>query len=34
MSRKTIDMSGWVMKEHGVPESRVTVIKINDEYKK
>lgn len=23
---KLIDMSGWVMKEHGVPESRITVI--------
>lgn len=21
-----IDMTGWVMKEHGVPESRLTVI--------
>lgn len=23
---KFIDMTGWVMKEHGVPESRLTVI--------
>ena len=23
---KLIDMSGWVMKEHGVPDSRITVI--------
>jgi len=22
-----IDMTGWVMKEHGIPESRLTVIK-------
>ena len=21
-----IDMTGWVMKEHGVPDSRITVI--------
>mgnify|MGYP001128969241 CR=1 FL=1 len=24
---KFIDMTGWVMSEHGVPESRLTVIK-------
>lgn len=24
-----IDMSGWVMAEHGVPESRLTVVKLN-----
>jgi hypothetical protein len=22
-----IDMTGWIMKEHGIPESRLTVIK-------
>jgi len=31
-----IDMTGWVMKEHGVPESRWTVIERaeNDKYNK
>lgn len=24
---KKIDMTGWVMAEHGVPDSRLTVIK-------
>lgn len=24
---KAIDMTGWVMSEHGVPDSRLTVIK-------
>ena len=23
---KFIDMSGWIMSEHGIPESRITVI--------
>jgi hypothetical protein len=31
MGRKAIDMTGWIMKEHGFPESRVTVIKKNEE---
>lgn len=30
---KIIDMSGWVMKEHGVPDSRLTVLFKDDEYK-
>ena len=25
---KAIDMTGWVMSEHGVPDSRLTVIKL------
>lgn len=29
---KFIDMTGWVMKEHGVDDSRVTVIKRIDDY--
>ena len=24
---KFIDMTGWVMKEHGIPDSRLTVIR-------
>ena len=31
---KKIDMTGWIMKEHGVPESRLTVIKEDLEYPK
>lgn len=31
---KKIDMTGWVMKEHGVPTSRITVIEEDSEYKK
>lgn len=27
-----IDMTGWVMKEHGVPDSRLTVIKRAEDY--
>lgn len=30
---KLIDMTGWVMKEHGVPDSRITVIKRDIENK-
>lgn len=33
MSKK-IDMTGWIMKEHGVPQSLLTVIRENTEYKK
>jgi len=29
-----IDMTGWIMKEHGVPNSRLTVIEEDYEYKK
>lgn len=29
---KKIDMTGWIMKEHGVPESRWTVIEEDIEY--
>lgn len=29
-SNNFIDMTGWVMKEHGVPESRLTVIKLEE----
>lgn len=29
---KKIDMTGWVMKEHGVPESRLTVIEEVEPY--
>lgn len=29
-----IDMTGWVMKEHGVPDSRITVIKRSKENNK
>lgn len=29
---KFIDMTGWVMSEHGVPDSRLTVIKRYDDY--
>lgn len=28
-----INMTGWIMKEHGVPDSHLTVIKENKEYK-
>lgn len=28
-----IDMTGWIMKEHGRPDSKITVIKENKEYK-
>ena len=24
--KKSIDMTGWIMKEHGFPESKLTVI--------
>ena len=27
-----IDMTGWVMKEHGVPKSRLTVVELVDPY--
>lgn len=27
-----IDMTGWVMKEHGVPDSRLTVIRKVPNY--
>ena len=27
-----VDMTGWVMKEHGVPESRLTVVKQAEDY--
>lgn len=30
---KKIDMTGWIMKEHGVPNSRLTVIAEDKEYK-
>ena len=33
MSKK-IDMTGWYMPEHGVPNSRITVIKYNPNYAK
>lgn len=29
---KFIDMTGWVMKEHGVPDSKLTVIKRIEDY--
>lgn len=29
---KKIDMTGWVMKEHGVPDSRLSVIKEVELY--
>ena len=29
---KFIDMTGWVMKEHGIPDSRLTVIKRTEDY--
>jgi len=32
---KFIDMTGWIMKEHGVPDSRITVLEkdINNKSK-
>jgi len=30
---KFIDMTGWIMKEHGVPESRITVLRCDTENK-
>lgn len=27
-----VDMTGWVMSEHGVPDSRITIIKQADDY--
>ena len=30
---KFIDMTGWIMKEHGVPDSRLTVIKRDTDSK-
>ena len=29
-----IDMTGWIMKEHGFPESKITVIEEDKDYKK
>ena len=29
-----INMTGWIMKEHGVPDSRLTVIEEDKLYKK
>jgi len=29
---KFVDMTGWVMKEHGVPDSRLTVIERTEDY--
>ena len=34
MGRKFIDMTGWVMKDHGVPRSRLTVIDRNTDDSK
>jgi len=31
---KKIDMTGWIMKEHGVPDSLLTIISQNKEYRK
>ena len=31
-ARNFIDMTGWVMSEHGVPESRLTVIEQAETY--
>ena len=30
---KKIDMTGWVMKEHNVPDSKLTVIEEDFDYK-
>lgn len=30
---KKIDMTGWVMKEHGVPDSLITILEEDKEYK-
>jgi hypothetical protein len=32
MGKTKIDITGWVMSEHGVPESRLTVLKQVDDY--
>ena len=32
MMGKFIDMTGWVMKEHGIPDSRLTVIRRGEDY--
>lgn len=34
MANITEDMTGWKMWEHGVPDSRLTVIKKNRKFKK
>lgn len=34
MVKPRIDMTGWVMAEHGVPDSRLTVVKQVDDYVK
>lgn len=31
---KKIDMTGWIMSEHGVPDSRITIIEEDINYKK
>lgn len=31
MAQHRIDMSGWIMSEHGVPDSRWKVISLADE---
>ena len=32
MVKPRVDMTGWVMKEHGIPDSRLTVIKQANDY--
>lgn len=34
MVKVKIDMTGWVMSEHGVPDSRLTIIRQTDDYVK
>ena len=29
---KFIDMTGWIMSEHGVPDSKIKVIKQTEDY--
>jgi len=33
MRTNFIDMTGWIMKEHGVPQSYLTVIEEDKNYK-
>ena len=32
MGRHAVDMTGWIMKEHGVPDSRLTVLHRTNDY--
>lgn len=34
MKRLKYDMTGWIMKDHGIPDSKITVLKLDDDKPK